>query len=525
MKINKFLIGTVAGVGILLATIVPALAANTTVVVHGNTAAGENQPGWLFNRDVSTSTPFEFNTDHASVGTGSLFVKPIGSNPSDKFIAENFLATPVSNINSISYDFLIAGNGTASSAGQFYLNVYANIDNSTNFYDCRYDYVPSTGSTSSFTTFTVHPGDTPTNVTKRGSRFSGSCPATLAGMPSGSYVRVFAINVGDTSASDTGLAGYLDNVVTNLSSGTTTYDFEPLPNVNVTIVKYLDGSPATALSANNASFPMTATWNAANIGAGTGTYALGPTGFNNPNPYQATTSDMTQGASYTTSEVTNNINSSSNVLPVGATCQTGKTRLVGYSFGDNQSAAANASTSSMAPNFTNLTSNKFVIVRNETCTNPPTSFAQCNGNGWKTFNNPTFKNAGLCVAYVATHQHNVDGSITYTANSLVRHAILMMNSALDSGIFFYWDANNDWYTVTVSDINVNGNTAWFAGKVTSASQPSWVGQWLFAKVVDNSPDMIWGSFTSQATAENGVTSMSDPADGPFNVTSGNVTVH
>src|SRR6185437_9497938 len=106
---------------------------------------------------------------------------------------------------------------------------------------------------------------------------------------------------------------------------------------------------------------------------------------------------------------------SSNVLPIGATCQTGKTRLVGYSVGDSLSNAANSSTSSTVPNFTNITSNKFVIVRNETCTNPPTTFAQCSGNGWKTFNNPSFKNAGLCIAYVAQHQHNVDGSITYTA--------------------------------------------------------------------------------------------------------------
>lgn len=36
-------------------------------------------------------------------------------------------------------------------------------------------------------------------------------------------------------------------------------------------------------------------------------------------------------------------------------------------------------------------------------TAPPTSKDQCKDDGWKTFNNPTFKNQGDCVSYVATH--------------------------------------------------------------------------------------------------------------------------
>lgn len=212
-------------------------AASSTVTVTGNTSAGENQPGWLFNRDMRTSTPYEFNSDQESIGSGSLYVKPIsntntsglpGNDPNkDKFIAENFVQSAVSEFDSVSYDFLIAGpSGTASDASEFYLNVYANIDNSTNFYDCRYDYVPSVGSTLGFTTASFSSTDTPTTVTKRGDRIP-ACPATLAEMPEGSHVRVFAINVGGTSDSDTGLAGYLDNVVVNASGNTTTYDFEP----------------------------------------------------------------------------------------------------------------------------------------------------------------------------------------------------------------------------------------------------------------------------------------------------------
>lgn len=155
---------------------------------------------------------------------------------------------------------------------------------------------------------------------------------------------------------------------------------------------------------------------------------------------------------------------------------------------------------------------------------PPTKFAQCKNEGWKTFNNPTFKNQGLCVAYVAIHDHLVTGNISYTAG-FDRIAAFEMDSALNKGTFFYWDANHNWYRVTVSDVNVNGNKAWFAGAVIQSNQPSWVGNWLFAEVEDNSPDNISGSFTSQTAAETGVSNMTNPSDGPFSVTHGGLSIH
>jgi hypothetical protein len=209
---------------------------NQTVIITGDTAAGENSPGWLFNRDQSTSTPYQFDTAQASIGKGSVYIEPITNTttsgdpePKDKFIAENFILKSVSEVNSISYDFLISGSGTPGDAGQFYLNLYVNLSGSspTAFYDCRYDYVPASGSTTGFTTFTYNPLDTPVNV---GSRNSASCPSTMAALIAadpGAVIRVFAINVGDTSTSDTGLAGFIDNVVVNTTDGTTTYDLEP----------------------------------------------------------------------------------------------------------------------------------------------------------------------------------------------------------------------------------------------------------------------------------------------------------
>lgn len=211
-----------------------AFAATATVVVTGNTSAGENQPGWLFNRDMSTSTPYEFNTDQASIGQGSLYVPPIGVNASNKFVGENFANAPIADFNSISYDFMIGSGGTATQEEQFYMNVYANFGESDDlkFYDCRYAVVPTVGSTSDFTTVTFDPTQAYPVTTRTGASASPyTCPAVPADMDllsAGSTIRMFALNVGDTSASDVGLDGYLDNVVVDAVSGTTIFDFEPV---------------------------------------------------------------------------------------------------------------------------------------------------------------------------------------------------------------------------------------------------------------------------------------------------------
>lgn len=203
-----------------------ASAVASTVVVMGDTAAGVNQPGWMFNRDPSTATPYEFNTDQASIGAGSLYVKPIGANAADKFIAENFLLTPVADVDSISYDFMIGSGGGESDKVHFYMNVYANFGESDplKFYDCRYNVVPTVGSTSGFTTVTFDPTQV-YPVTTRGTS-PHACPPVPADMGAGATIRVFALNVGDTSTNDVGLDGYLDNVVVT-TVNQVTYDFEP----------------------------------------------------------------------------------------------------------------------------------------------------------------------------------------------------------------------------------------------------------------------------------------------------------
>lgn len=206
--------------------------AASTIYVTGNTSAGENQPGWLFNRDATTATPYSFTTSKASIGSGSLYVAPIGATPSNKFIAELFSNVAIADVNSFSYDFLIGAGSTAADANEFYLNVYANFGSSPDnkFYDCRYGVVATTGSTGSWTTVTFDPDQAYSVATRGGTNASPyPCPASPAAMDSlnpGSTIRAFSLNVGDTSASDVGVSGYLDNVVTNFTSGITIYDFE-----------------------------------------------------------------------------------------------------------------------------------------------------------------------------------------------------------------------------------------------------------------------------------------------------------
>lgn len=228
---GKLMAAALAALAAVVFTVsLSASAVTSTVTVTGNTAAGENQPGWLFNRDASTATPYEFNTDAASIGAGSLYVKPIGANAADKFVAENFLLTPVADVNSLSYDFKIGAGGAEADKVQFYMNVYANFGESDplKFYDCRYNVVPAVGSTGGFTTVTFDPTQA-YPVTTRGTS-PHACPAVPADMDTlspGSTIRMFALNVGDTSNSDEGLDGYLDKVVVDASGNVTTYDFEP----------------------------------------------------------------------------------------------------------------------------------------------------------------------------------------------------------------------------------------------------------------------------------------------------------
>ena len=50
----------------------------------------------------------------------------------------------------------------------------------------------------------------------------------------------------------------------------------------------------------------------------------------------------------------------------------------------------------------------FKITASPALVGPPTSKDQCKDGGWKTFNNPSFKNQSQCEKYVKEHQHDGD---------------------------------------------------------------------------------------------------------------------
>lgn len=133
-------------------------------------------------------------------------------------------------------------------------------------------------------------------------------------------------------------------------------------SVKVTIIKYVDGVHADSTSAKGVNFPMAASWDALNIGAGSGSFNLGPTGFNNPLPYEATTIDMRLLADYSVYEQT-----SADVLASTAACVNGKFRLVGYTTGEDEADAAGKISNITVPALTDIITDKIIIVWNHLC--------------------------------------------------------------------------------------------------------------------------------------------------------------
>lgn len=163
------------------------------------------------------------------------------------------------------------------------------------------------------------------------------------------------------------------------------------------------------------------------------------------------------------------------------------------------------------------------------------------GTGSVTGNTFTFTNTYTETNYSYTVNGTVnllDGSITITSWSggpgsdwsVAGNAALVFGCT-GKGSFYYSDVNGDWYYANVQYVNVDGTNAdaYFAGQVTSASQPSWIGNWVQVADHDGGEpaylvDHIWGIFTDSSTAKYNVANMVKP-DGDFVITSGNLQVH
>lgn len=183
----------------------------------------------------------------------------------------------------------------------------------------------------------------------------------------------------------------------------------PPTSLKVHILKYLNGQKATLATANNYQFPMTATWSAQNIGAGSGSYVLGTNFGGAVDVYGADTSTMTAPANYVTAEVTDN---TSQVVAMPEACLPGKYLLNGYrssavSFLD----AVTQPLQLVSPSFTNLLSDEYIIVDNASCPTTGSLTVQkdtIGGNGTFSFNGD-----GGVGAFQITTTSNT-GSKTFT---------------------------------------------------------------------------------------------------------------
>lgn len=212
--------------------------------------------------------------------------------------------------------------------------------------------------------------------------------------------------------------------------------------VNVTIAKFVNGQQATASSTGSASFGVNANWTTTNIGSGSGTFSLGPTGFNTSSPYQAVTAQMNTGSSYGLSEATSTTS--------GATCAGTSMPtfgLAGYSWGNSLAAAQAMTPTTTAPNLTNIQSNEFIIIWNRHCLAAPTPISPANGSAtttagqqmvdWSDVSNAV---GGITYVYQASNASttNASGAFTtpiFTSGSLSSSTIATPNTPAGT---YYW---------------------------------------------------------------------------------------
>lgn len=165
-----------------------------------------------------------------------------------------------------------------------------------------------------------------------------------------------AMDAGQRSAEDGKIYDQLDNA----AYGLVTYYTPAAPaTVTVTIDAYVNGAQADTSNTASIAFPMHAIFP-----GGEGDYTLSTSGYNNPDAYKATTSDMPVGSDYSTYQT---------AAAAANKCTADYPfRLIGYGVGDTLADAQAAAPSATVPSFTNLTSDKFVVVFFKTCPPAPT---------------------------------------------------------------------------------------------------------------------------------------------------------
>jgi hypothetical protein len=355
---------------------------STTVVHQGDLAANfgdvlANPSKWLFYNDETDTID---NTQGSMVtgpgtpplGTGSAQISVTGTQRRN-LATYQFSGTKLGDISTLKFSTYnpSAGNGGSVSRSAY---LQFNVDFSGNdSWQKRLVFVPSQNGTVTADNWkewdAIQGGNAkwnysgatwPTTATGPDANVVGTPGSTLRtwnailadypGIKMRTSDSFFGLRVGEPYAD--GYTENLDKVVVGTGAIVKTFDFEPTPTTaKVTIDKYINGVQASSANTNSTAFPMHAIYP-----GGEGDYTLSPVGFNNPDPYKATTSDMPAGSAYSTYE--NASTSCSNDSQYA---------LVGYTTGNTLSEAAGGTPSQTVPSFTNLSSDKFVIVWNKTC--------------------------------------------------------------------------------------------------------------------------------------------------------------
>jgi hypothetical protein len=238
-----------------------------------------------------------------------------------------------------------AANASTTVSGSHIASVNLYQDNGNNSFNPATDVLVGSQSSVNIGSPTII---TPTASTSVGGEFYVSL-ATSANWSSGSPADSITVTLPGNAILTSANSPSTNAVTTAAISA-------PVSSINVTVVKYLNGVPATANSANNYSFSMNISQDGSD-----GNFSLGPTGTNTANPYQIVTALPSGGNSYSGYE---NIFGS-----VGSSCSSGLPyALTGYTYSATSLAdAASLAPTLTAPSFSNLTSNEYVIVWNSTC--------------------------------------------------------------------------------------------------------------------------------------------------------------